>query len=206
MTSISRLNILQRINAVMKEVTYIQKDKKPNMRYSIVSHDVVTAKLRPSIVNHGIVYWPMNITVNQTGNRCECWGFVRFCAIDDPNDYIDVYSAGYGIDEQDKGPGKAISYLVKYALLKVFGLETGDDPDLDQNVELVDNDDPHQQNISDFNTKVQAATTVADLEAVVKNMGAYIKDAEAKWPGKVAAARTAYASKLATLKQKEAKS
>jgi hypothetical protein len=36
---------------------------------------------------------------------------------------------GYGVDPQDKGPGKAISYGVKYALLKVLGLETGDDPD-----------------------------------------------------------------------------
>lgn len=32
----------------------------------------------------------------------------------------------------DKGPGKAISYAVKYAYLKAFALETGDDPDHDQ--------------------------------------------------------------------------
>jgi hypothetical protein len=38
----------------------------------------------------------------------------------------------YGIDDSDKGPGKAISYAVKYALLKALGLETGDDPDEDQ--------------------------------------------------------------------------
>jgi hypothetical protein len=40
-----------------------------------------------------------------------------------------VETIGYGVDPQDKGPGKAISYGVKYALLKVLGLETGDDPD-----------------------------------------------------------------------------
>jgi hypothetical protein len=33
----------------------------------------------------------------------------------------------------DKGPGKAVSYAFKYALLKVFCLETGDDPDNDAN-------------------------------------------------------------------------
>lgn len=195
-----RLNILQRINAVMKEVTYIQKEKKQGMRYSIVSHDVVTAKLRPSLVNHGIVYWPMNLTVNQTGNRTEMWGFVRFCAIDNPDDYIDVYSSGYGIDEQDKGPGKAMSYLVKYALLKCFGLETGDDPDLDQNVELNDVDDVHLQNINDFNTKISAAKDKAECEGIAKAMGVYLKDAEAKWPGKVAAARSNYQAKLNQLK------
>ena len=39
---------------------------------------------------------------------------------------------GYGIDPADKGIGKAISYSFKYALLKTFCLETGDDPDQDQ--------------------------------------------------------------------------
>jgi hypothetical protein len=54
---------------------------------------------------------------------------VRFENIDDRTDYIDVETFGYGVDPQDKGPGKAMSYGVKYALLKVLGLETGDDPD-----------------------------------------------------------------------------
>jgi hypothetical protein len=48
---------------------------------------------------------------------------------------MDVQTAGYGIDPQDKGPGKAISYSVKYALLKALGLESGDDPDNDQATE-----------------------------------------------------------------------
>jgi hypothetical protein len=52
--------------------------------------------------------------------------------IDDRTDYIDVETFGYGVDPQDKGPGKAMSYGVKYALLKVLGLETGDDPDVVQ--------------------------------------------------------------------------
>ena len=200
-----RLNILQRIHAVMKEVTYIQKEKKSGMNYSIVSHDVVTAKLRPSIVNNGIVYWPVNLTVSQSGNRTEAVGAVRFASIDDPSDYIDVWALGYGIDSQDKGPGKAISYLVKYALLKCFGLETGDDPDLDQNVEYVgvEEDDLHSVNIKDFNKKVSEAKTVADVEAAAKSMASYLKDAEAKWPGKVAAARAAYSTKLQQLKAKE---
>jgi hypothetical protein len=43
-----------------------------------------------------------------------------------------VETFGYGVDAQDKGPGKAMSYGVKYALLKVLGLETGDDPDVVQ--------------------------------------------------------------------------
>jgi hypothetical protein len=127
-------NILQRINAAMQEVDYVQKEKKQGMNYSIVSHDAVTAKVRPILVKHGIVYYPAALNVAQDGNRTQVQMSVKFCNIDNPDDFIHVESLGYGIDPQDKGPGKAISYAVKYALLKCLGLETGDDPDLDQSV------------------------------------------------------------------------
>lgn len=124
-----KLNIAQRIAAVMGEVDYVQKEKKQGMNYSIVSHDAVTAKVRPLLHKHGIVYYPRALYVNQEGNRTEARFTVRFENIDERADYIDVETFGYGVDPQDKGPGKAMSYGVKYALLKVLGLETGDDPD-----------------------------------------------------------------------------
>jgi hypothetical protein len=122
-------NIAQRIAAVMGEVDYVQKEKKQGMNYSIVSHDAVTAKVRPLLHKHGVVYYPRDFQPVQNGNRTELVFTVRFENIDDRTDYIDVATMGYGVDSQDKGPGKAISYGVKYALLKVLGLETGDDPD-----------------------------------------------------------------------------
>lgn len=124
-----KLNIAQRIAAVMGEVDYVQKEKKQGMNYSIVSHDAVTAKVRPLLHKHGIVYYPRALTVGQNGNRTEAVFTVRFENIDKRDDFIDVETFGYGVDPQDKGPGKAMSYGVKYALLKVLGLETGDDPD-----------------------------------------------------------------------------
>jgi hypothetical protein len=129
-----KLTLLQRINAVQREVDYVQKEKKQGMRYSIVSHDAVTAKVRPLMVKHGVVYYPVGSDMQQIGNRTQIKMAVRFVSVDDATDFIDVETAGYGIDDQDKGPGKAISYAVKYALLKCLGLESGDDPDQDQNV------------------------------------------------------------------------
>jgi hypothetical protein len=125
----AKLNIAQRINAAMADVDYIQKEKKSGMNYSIVSHDAVTAKVRPILQKHGVVYYPRDMQVEQSGNRTQAVFTVRFENIDDRSDYIDVATFGYGVDPQDKGPGKAMSYGVKYALLKVLGLETGDDPD-----------------------------------------------------------------------------
>lgn len=125
------MNIHQRLAAVMQEVTYIQKEKKAGMNYSIVSHDVVTAKVRPALLNAGIVYYPVRCAHSHNGNRAECGMTIRFVNIDAPDDYFDVETFGYGVDTQDKGPGKAMSYAVKYALLKALGLETGDDADHD---------------------------------------------------------------------------
>lgn len=123
------LNIYQRLHAAMGEVDYVQKEKKQGMNYTIVSHDAVTAKVRPVLHRHGIVYHPHSLDYIQDGNRTQVNLVVRFVNVDKPDDFVDVPCLGFGIDSQDKGPGKAVSYAVKYALLKALGLETGDDPD-----------------------------------------------------------------------------
>jgi hypothetical protein len=162
-------NIAQRINAAMAEVDYIQKQqpKDNGMKYSFVSHDAVTAKVRPILQSHGVVYYPRDLHVQQNGNRTEAVFTVRFENIDDRSDYIDVSTFGYGVDGQDKGPGKAMSYGVKYALLKVLGLETGDDPEQDQGDGA--NYDPNAT-IPGFITAQQRD----DLEALAGEVGADI--------------------------------
>lgn len=125
------MNIYQRLHAVMGEVDYIQKEKRQGMRYSIVSHDAVTAKVRPILVKHGVIYYPVSIKRTQNGNRTEVDMIVRFVDVE-AGEWIEVATGGYGLDDQDKGIGKAISYAVKYALLKALGLETGDEPEEDQ--------------------------------------------------------------------------
>jgi len=136
------MNLLQRMNAVMKDVAYVQKDeKKVAGQYRAVTHDAVCAKLRPSMVEHGIVVSVSVVdhaiadTWDKSGSRWTCVDatiVMTFMNIDAPQDQLAVQAFGYGIDNGDKGPGKAISYAVKYALLKCFSLETGDDPDNDQ--------------------------------------------------------------------------
>ena len=130
MATTKKPNVLQRMNAVMEEVKYVQKEKGSGMPYRAVTHDSVTALLRPALVKHGLVAVPHFMHPSQDGNRTELQMVVRIYNIDDKEDFVDIPSFGYGIDQQDKGPGKAISYAFKYALLKGFNLETGDDPDL----------------------------------------------------------------------------
>lgn len=132
-----KMNIAQRLHLAMTLADYLQKEKKEGMKYTIVSHDKVTGMVRDITIKCGIVYYPVadSFVFSVDGNRAQLVLAVRFENIDDRNDFLDVGGIGFGIDPGDKGPGKAISYAVKYALLKALGLETGDDPDLDQDVQ-----------------------------------------------------------------------
>lgn len=127
-----KLNIYQRINKVMEEVNYVVKeDKKVNNAYRFVSHDKVTAVLHGPLTKHGIVFVPTVDNLTQDGNRVTVEMRLSFVNMDNPEDEFSIISYGQGIDNQDKGIGKAVSYAVKYGLLKVFCLETGDDVERD---------------------------------------------------------------------------
>jgi len=147
MSEDKKLNLHQRLIKVMQAVDYVQKDqKKIDDKYRAVKHDAVIAKVRPELVRNGIVTKVSVIkheitheweTTSKYGNTLkntltEADVEVTFINVDNPEDREVTHSFGYGIDNQDKGPGKSISYAVKYALLKNLCLETGDDPDNDQ--------------------------------------------------------------------------
>lgn len=133
-------NIHQKILAIMAEVDYIQKgDKKVNNQYKFVGHDQVSAVFHKKFVEHGIISIPTVIEISQDGNRTQIMLNVKFINVDNPQDVLSVDFPGYGVDGGDKGPGKAISYAYKYALLKTFCLETGDDPDNDANAKHENN-------------------------------------------------------------------
>ncbi|MBB5509601.1 ERF family protein [Paraburkholderia atlantica] len=161
-------NIYQRMAEVMKAVAYVQKeDKKVNNQYTFVSHDAVTAKLRPALIEAGI--FPVVTVKNrsQDGNRTDVTILVRFVNVDKPEEHIEVESFGYGIDPSDKGPGKAVSYAFKYALLKTFCLETGDDPERD-NIEHKPAVKPGvpENEVADLQIALREAESMQDLDRI----------------------------------------
>jgi hypothetical protein len=121
-------NLFQRINCVMSEVDYVRKeDKRVNNQYTFVSHDSVTSVLHGPCTKHGLVVIPSVVDYKQDGNRTEITIEVTFINIDKPEERHMTRAVGYGIDQQDKGPGKAYSYAFKMALLKSFMLESGEE-------------------------------------------------------------------------------
>lgn len=200
------LNIYQRLHKVMEEVSYIQREKRQGMQYSIVSHDAVTGEVRPSMVRWGILTVIPSFQVEQSGTRTELRCVVRFINIDNPSDQLDVVSLGYGLDGLDKGPGKAMSYAVKYALMKTFLMEAGDeDPDIHQSNKLRGEDDPIWQNLKEFVEKMGKAKTADELTKLADQWKGHLSDAAKKYPNDVNSIRADFSKKLAAAKEKDQK-
>jgi hypothetical protein len=131
-------NIYQRINDVMKEVSYVQKDATVTGggSYKAVTHDMVTAVVRPAFVKHGIVVRveqlrsEMLVTRNpKEEQKMHLYSgdyAVHFVNVDNPEDVATETVNAHANDSGDKAPGKAMSYAVKYAILKLLSLETGE--------------------------------------------------------------------------------
>lgn len=160
-------NIYQRIHEAMGVVTYIAKeDKKVNNQYTFVSHDAVTAKCRAALHDAGVITFIKTMNRVNNGNRVEIDIVFTFQNVDNKDDFLDVPSSGFGIDQQDKGIGKAMSYAVKYAYLKTLGLETGDDPEKD-NIE-------HKEEVQKIND-VQLTTLQNMMMEVQADETAFLK-------------------------------
>jgi len=166
-----KANLYQRILAIMQDVPYIQKtEKKVNNQYTFVSHDDVTAKVRVALIAHGVLAMPTVESNEFDGNVTKCNLTMRFINVDTPTEIIEVKSFGYGIDKQDKGPGKAMSYAVKYALLKALCLETGDDPERDTDTEA----EPSASNDKALADKADAA--IASFSQSVRDGLKFLKE------------------------------
>ncbi len=127
---VEKWNIHQRIHGIMGEFDYVQK-LKSGMPYKSVSHDSVTRKLQPMLLKYRVICRPYVDLIQVNGNQTMAAMIVDFVNIDNPEDVFQVRTFGHGNDTQDKGPGKAMSYAFKYAVLKALCIETGDDPEND---------------------------------------------------------------------------
>ena len=126
------MNIYQKMLEVMKGVTYLSKDDKVEFKttkYKAISEEKVTSTVRAKLIEQGLVIFP----IAQVHKRQDTLSTVdvtyRIVNTENPDEYIDVVSSGTGVDTQDKGVGKAMTYAYKYMLLRTFAIPTGEDPD-----------------------------------------------------------------------------
>lgn len=121
-------NIHQRIKAIMVAAPYVQKVQRKNgLQYTFVNRDAIVSKIRPAMIEHGIIYYPHVIGHSHEGNKIILDVEHHYVNIDCPQDAIVFSTVSYGVDTQDKGPGKALTYAEKQAHIKLFMIESGDE-------------------------------------------------------------------------------
>ena len=126
------MNIYEKINKIMADTPYIFKDGKiefGNTKYRAVTEENVLSMLRPKMIEQGLVMFPVTLEATKEGTLTTANMVFKVVNAENPEESILVASGGQGADSQDKGIGKAITYANKYALLKMFLVPTGDDPD-----------------------------------------------------------------------------
>jgi len=127
------MNLYQKIHAVMGLVEYLKKDGEvrygEGVQYRYVSEEKVTTEVRKAMLEVGLVIVPVSTTQRQVDKITYVDAKYKLVNVDNPDDYVNISSVGAGWDSQDKGPGKAMTYAYKYALLRTFMIPSGEDPD-----------------------------------------------------------------------------
>lgn len=188
------MNIYQRINEVRKAINYIQKDKDVGFgksSYKAVTHDAVTGMVRSALIANGIVIVPSVLsstfhpadlvtTVGDDGKErsahakqrlYEAICQVEFVNMDDPADRIVTQQSAHALDNGDKAPGKALSYATKYAILKVFAIETGEDDE-----SRYQPDEPEGFNVVPYLELLETCTSLSELATMHTKLQPIIRE------------------------------
>ena len=150
------LNIYKKMSMATDKINKVAKNLKVGVgqsQYKAVGEADVLEAVKPIEIELGIYSYPLKreIVLQDTyTTTSEYKGetkekntvfmrlktIYRFVNVDNPQEYIDIDTFGDGVDTQDKAPGKAMTYSDKYALLKAYKIETGDDPDQNASQEI----------------------------------------------------------------------
>jgi len=149
------MNIYERLSKITEELGFVAKGLtvgKGTNQYKAVSEADVLNAVKPLEIKHGVYSYPMSRDIvfqeilesekEYTDYKTQEKSMVkkstyfmrvkttyRFVNTEKPTEFVDMDTFGDGVDSLDKAPGKAMTYADKYALLKAYKIQTGDDPD-----------------------------------------------------------------------------
>ena len=150
--AVKEMNIYQKMATITNELQTVAKNlvveiTKNNSYKAVSERDIIDA-VKPVELKNGVYSYPVSREVLEShilesekvwnGQATKTTSFFsriktiyRFVNVDNPEEYIETTVFAEGIDSQDKGSGKAMTYADKYALMKAYKISTGEDPDQD---------------------------------------------------------------------------
>lgn len=180
-------NIFQRMSAITSEISTVAKNLSVDAgksSYKAVGEADVLAAVKPIEAKHGVYSYPVKreivesgemVSTTKYGERKQLFMRVatvyRFVNTDKPDEYIDITTYGDGVDTQDKAPGKAMTYGDKYALLKAYKIQTGDDPDQNASADL----SGVKSTAKPQEVDRTGEPAYPNIESMVKDIDAYVK-------------------------------
>ena len=197
------LNVYQKINRIMQEVSYIHKDAKITLQrgsYTAVSYDGMIGRIRRFFCEQGVAVVPSVFGTEAEGNRTKLKVMTLFINVDNPEDRFSVDTYAHSDDNTDKGPGKAYTYAVKMALLKVLMLQSGDNEE-----EVIETKDELFRPMTSIQLDELRALAIETGSKESDILRAYSQDSSVHKTGLGAIHGKFYALILAQLKQKLAK-
>lgn len=151
---VKEMNIFQRMSAITSELQTVAKNLEVSTgknSYKAVSERDILDAVKPIESKYGVYSYPTgrevlesnllenekeytdakgNTTVTKsTTFMSRIKTTYRFVNVDNPAEFVETTTFAEGIDAQDKGSGKAMTYADKYALMKAYKISTGEDPD-----------------------------------------------------------------------------
>jgi hypothetical protein len=134
----TNLNIYQKLIEVRKSVPYLQKESQGHQYQYVGSSQVLSAvrskmdelglMLICKVLNHNLIQGTSSKGAKEYMTELD----LEFTWInaENPEDKIVCPWYGQGVDNSEKGVGKALTYAEKYFILKTFNIATDkDDPD-----------------------------------------------------------------------------
>ena len=182
MEAVKAMNIYQRISAVSAEVGKVAMTlnvSTGNGSYKAISINDVVDNLIPVVTKYRLAILPGEKeiieqeqikTTSKYGDKTQF--YIRLKAtytvvnIDKPEEKISAVGFGDGIDSGDKATGKANTYARKYALIDLFNLSKGDDPDREASQEYQKIETATAEQIS----KIQTLYNSDEIATMLKRM------------------------------------
>jgi len=188
--------IAKAINNVMKEVRSIEKSADVgygNNSYKGVNDKDVKARLQQVLVDNGLSILPTGVEAKAVTDRWEAKDFkgnptmkqstltevtTKYLLLHTSGESIKLAGYGQGVDNQDKGAGKATTYALKYALLYTFLIPTGHIDDADavhsDSYEVKTPEKPNMS-VTEAFAAIDACTNQQELTSLSQSLSATLK-------------------------------